>query len=123
MHSGCSARDNAHVTLEAVALNVARSDRELVAGLGIETEIGLHFVRQPTSEFEPRRMVEQWHGEIARRKLRRRGAAPILPGVETPVGLPETAMGSGIVHCPRTPSRPVAPDVEPSATVIRPSFA
>src|SRR5262249_14827237 len=91
------------VALEAIALNIVRRDRKLVAGLGIEAEIGLQLVGQPAGEFDPRRMVEQWHAETAPGKLQIRSAAPILPDVEAPIRLPHHAVGVGNGPLPAHP--------------------
>ena len=113
----------ADVAVDAVALAAVLSPRELIASLGIEAQIGIELERHAAGEFDPRRLVAQRHPDRAGGKTRRRVAAPVMPQIGASIGLPYPAVVAGMVHWPRSPSRPVVPEVEPSAIVPTPSPA
>ena len=110
------------VATDALALTAGGiADCELIAALGIEAQLGVDLGRNAAAEFQPCRLLQQRHRNGRPGKGRRCVSAPVSPDIGPNIGLAD--LSPGMVHWPRTPSRPVVPEVEPRFTEVSPSLA
>ena len=97
------------VATDALALATGGiADRELIAALGIEAQIGIDLGRYAAAEFQPCRLLQQRHRSGRPGKGRRRVSAPVSPDIGPNIGLPDLSVVAG--------DGPLAADAEPPAS-------